>query len=93
MSAHRIERAGEASREPASSPRSDATRMCRGFLRAAKVEDADAGGARPRGSSSTISDREEGDLGRGDSGTADNDGAEGAVAVAVLDPVDTEVSI
>ena len=94
-SAHRIERAGEASRELASLPRSDTMRMCRGFLRAAKVEDADAGGARPRGSSSTVSDGVVGDCGRGDSGATevDTDGADGAVAVAVLDPVDAEVSI
>lgn len=92
-SAHRIERAGETSREPASLPRSDTMRMCRGFLRAAKVEDADAGSERPRGSSSTISDGEEGDFGRGESGVADIDGADSAVAVAVLDSVDAEVSI
>lgn len=69
--------------------------MCRGFLRPAKVEDADAGGARPRGSSSMVSDGEVGVIGgRGDSG-ADVDvagaGVDGAVAVAVLDSVDAAV--
>jgi hypothetical protein len=74
-------------------------RMCRGFLRDAKVEDADAGGARPRGSSSRymVSEGEVGVFGRGDSGAADADidgaGADGAVAVAVLDPVGAVVSI
>jgi len=71
-------------------------RMCRGCLRAAKEEEADAGGARPRGLSSMMSDREEGVLGGGDSGgVADNfDGADGTVAVAVLDSVvDAEGSI
>lgn len=60
-------------------------RMCRGFLRAAKVEDADAGGARPRGSSSMVSDGEVGVIGSGDSGVADiGTGADGAVAVVLL---------
>ena len=63
-------------------------RMCRGFLRAAKVEDADAGGARPRGSSSIVSDGEVGVIGSGDSGVAEIDGAragaDGAVAVVLL---------
>ena len=39
----------------ASSPRGDRMRMC-DFLRVAKAEDVDAGGACPRGFSSTISD-------------------------------------
>jgi hypothetical protein len=87
-SAHRTERTGETSRELAALPRSTPMRMCRGFLCAAKVEDADAGGARPRGLSSMLSDGEEGDFGRGDSGAADIDGADGAV-----NPVDAEGSI
>ena len=90
-SAHRIERTertGETSRELAALPRSDTMRMCRGFLRAARAEDADAGGARPRGLSSMTFNGEEGDFGRGDSGAADVDGADGAV-----NPVDAEGSI
>ena len=54
-SAHRIERAGETSREPVSLPRSDMMRMCRGCLRIAVVDGVDAGGGRPRGSSSVVS--------------------------------------
>lgn len=49
-SAHRIERAGEASRELFSLPRSDMMRICRG-----SVDGADPGILRPRGSSSTVS--------------------------------------
>jgi hypothetical protein len=69
---------------------------CRGFLRAAKVEDADAGGGRPRGSSSRVSEGDVFDRGDSGGGTAEVDmidGAGGAVAVAVMDPVDADVSI
>jgi len=84
-SAHRIERVGETSREePGSLPRNETMRLCRGLLRAAKVDGADAGSGRPRGSSSAITDGV-GDFGRGEE---DVDGADGAASAAA----DAEVS-
>lgn len=50
-SAHRIERTGETSRELAALPRSDIIRICRGSLSEVEV---DAGGLRPRVSSSAV---------------------------------------
>jgi hypothetical protein len=65
-SAHRIERAGETSREPVSLPRSVIMRICRGR--------ADPGNLRPRGSSSAVSVRE------GETSETSGLGGSGAIA-------------
>jgi hypothetical protein len=92
-SAHRIERAGETSREPVPLPRNDMMRICRGSVWTVEINGADAGNRRPRGSSSTVS------VGEGEASETSELGASVAgvdepVPGAVLDlVVEVDISI
>jgi len=89
VSAHRTERAGETSREPAALPRSDTMRICRGCLRAAELDGAAESGVRPRGSSSASVGEEDGP----GAGKLGKSGASGGGSVATVTPELVEVDL